>query len=332
VSGTHQGACLIPPKKPENELARVAALHALGILDTPPEERFDRYTRMARRLFGVPIALVSLIDCERQWFKSRQGLGASETSRDISFCGHVVLGDKPLIVNDASEDHRFSDNPLVTGAPDIRFYAGHPIHCANGMPLGTVCLIDREPRDLDADEQEMLADLAKMVENEFVAHQVATTDALTGLSNRRGFQAVTRHLLPWCKMSEQPATLIYVDLDDFKPINDTHGHAEGDRALVTVSRLLSNTFREADIIARMGGDEFCVLCAGATAIDTGRIIARLQETFTDFNGGKTLPYELNFSAGVVAFEPSRHDSPCALLNDADQLMYEQKRRRKRKIA
>lgn len=318
---------MIAPKPPENELARLAALHALGVLDTLPEERFDRFTRMARRLFGVSTALVSLVDSDRQWFKSRVGLDATETPRDISFCGHVVFQNTPLIVNDATADERFSDNPLVTGNPDIRFYAGHPIHCADGLPLGTLCLIDQEPRELNAEDIELLSDLANMVEREFVAQQVATTDALTGLSNRRGFEAVANHLLQWCARSEQPAALLYIDLDDFKPINDTFGHAAGDDALITVAGLLKDTVREADVIARMGGDEFCVLCAGTTEAAIPQVLERLRESFDQYNASSSVPYELHFSAGGVSFDASRHSGTCELLADADKLMYAQKRRK-----
>lgn len=110
--------------KPVDEAARLETLHSLSILDTPPEERFDRLTRLARRLFDVPIALVSLVDENRQWFKSHPGLDATQTSRDISFCAHALLADETMVIQDARNDDRFHDNPLVTGQPGIRFYAG----------------------------------------------------------------------------------------------------------------------------------------------------------------------------------------------------------------
>lgn len=120
------------PDLPPEELERQAALERTGLLDTEPEERFDRFTRMACNAFRVPIALVSLVDENRQWFKSCQGLSASETSRGISFCGHAILNSSLLVIEDASLDPRFSDNPLVTGDPHIRFYAGAPYTTAKG--------------------------------------------------------------------------------------------------------------------------------------------------------------------------------------------------------
>lgn len=157
---------MIAPPNPENETRRLAALHALRILDTPAEERFDRITRIAQKLFDVPIALVSLVDAERQWFKSRVGLDASETPREISFCGHAILQTGPFVVSNALEDERFRNNPLVTGDPNIRFYAGQPLQDIEGNKLGTLCLIDRHPRKLDKDQLQLLHDLGIWVENE----------------------------------------------------------------------------------------------------------------------------------------------------------------------
>ena len=157
------------PALPEDESARLAALRALQVLDTPPEERFDRITRVAQRLFGVPIALISLVDAERQWFKSCLGLDLRETSRDVSFCGHAILGDDVLVIPDARQDPRFADNPLVTGALHLRFYAGQPLRDHQGYRLGTLCLLDHAPRDFTADDRQMLRDLAVWAEAELNA-------------------------------------------------------------------------------------------------------------------------------------------------------------------
>ncbi len=157
---------VLKPTFPSNEKERLEALWALEVLDTEPEERFDRITRIAQRVFGVPITLVSLVDGDRQWFKSRQGLAATQTPRDISFCGHAILEDRPFVVEDTSTDPRFADNPLVTDDPSIGFYAGRPLADAKGHRLGTLCLIDRQPRQLDENELAILDDLAKMVESE----------------------------------------------------------------------------------------------------------------------------------------------------------------------
>lgn len=164
---------MIEPPIPADEPERLAALRELRVLDTPDEERFDRITRIAGDLFQVPIALVSLIDTDRQWFKSKVGLTVGQTPRTISFCGHAILADTPLIVEDALADERFADNPLVTGAPGIRFYAGMPLKSGAGLRLGTLCLIDRAPRRFAAADAHRLADLAAWAERELnLSHEI----------------------------------------------------------------------------------------------------------------------------------------------------------------
>jgi GAF domain-containing protein len=158
---------------PPNEEARLSALRELAILDTPSEERFDRITRVASALADVPIAVVSLVDQNRQWFKSCHGLeaGSRETSREASFCGHVVLSRQPMIVADTLQDDRFADNPLVTGAPRIRFYAGFPLFHDNGSCVGTLCLIDTRPRQFGDGTLQLFGDLARLVQQELNSGQ-----------------------------------------------------------------------------------------------------------------------------------------------------------------
>ena len=144
---------------PLNEPERLKTLLDLLILDTPPEQRFDRITQFAREEFEVPTVLLSLVDNNRQWFKSRVGLDACETPRSISFCGHAILQSEPLVIEDTLEDPRFADNPLVSGAPYIRFYAGAPLELAPGVSVGTLCLISPEPRRFDATDRVILAAL-----------------------------------------------------------------------------------------------------------------------------------------------------------------------------
>lgn len=149
---------------PENEADRLAALVGYGILDTEFEESFDRVTRIAANVFNAPIALMSLVDGTRQWFKSAVGLAVRETPRDISFCTHAILGTEVFVIPDACLDARFAANPLVLGSPSIRFYAGAPLINPAGYALGTMCIIDREPRDgMDDRHKQILTDLAGIV-------------------------------------------------------------------------------------------------------------------------------------------------------------------------
>lgn len=183
------------PDLPDNERARQAALDQLRILDTAPEDRFDRLTRMAARLLDAPIALISLVDRERQWFKSSVGLEVRETHRSISFCGHALANRQPLIVENALEDDRFHDNPLVTGEPYIRFYAGTPLHSAEGHPLGTLCVIDRKPRRLSAQDRQCLRDLADCAEEQISARELAIHHREQELSQQHESLIMLRQLV-----------------------------------------------------------------------------------------------------------------------------------------
>ncbi|WP_339071536.1 sensor domain-containing diguanylate cyclase [Pseudomonas idahonensis] len=320
---------MLHPRKPGNEVLRLQTLRELNILDTSPQERFDRVTRLAKRLFNVPIALVSLVDGDRQWFKSSMGLDARQTPRDISFCGHTILSDQILTVSDAVLDLRFHDNPLVVGPPCIRFYAGCPLTMANGSRLGTLCLIDIKPREMNDEDRALLRDLAHMAEQELVAVQMASMDELTLLSNRRGFEALARHALGACQRLNRTATLLFFDLNDFKQINDTYGHAEGDGALKTFADVLHIAFRDSDVIGRLGGDEFVALLTAADHVETSAIMARLREILDERNATLKRGYDIHFSVGQVDYHPERHPGIEALLADADKAMYLHKQAGKR---
>lgn len=305
---------------------RMQVLNALKLLDSAPDERFDRLTRMARRLFDVPIALVTLVDSNRQWFKSCQGLGILETPRDISFCGHAILGDDVFVIPDAAADVRFFDNPLVTDAPGIRFYAGCPLNVSRTVKVGTLCIIDTRPRILSADDLAALKDLAAMVEDELAAFQAATTDPLTGVWNRRGFLNVAQSSIDFCVRQDQPVTLICLDLDGFKDINDVHGHAEGDAVLRRIADGMVQTFRSSDAIARMGGDEFVALMPGAGETDARLAVARLRRWLDTAEDGLDLPFRTSFSSGCVVHDPYNDATIEDLITRADGAMYRMKQR------
>lgn len=315
---------MLAPGKPDNEAVRLKNLQALKLLDTAPEERFDRLTRLARRLFDVPIALVSLVDANRQWFKSKAGMELTESSRETSFCGHAILQDQILEICDAERDERFCDNPLVVNDPGIRFYAGQPLGLEDGSKLGTLCLIDTRPRKLNDEERELLRDLARMAEQELIAVQMASMDELTLLSNRRGFKTLAQHALNVCERLNRPATLLFFDLNDFKGVNDRFGHAEGDHALKTFADVLRIAFRESDVIGRLGGDEFVALLTGSSPVEMTSIMARLQEILDERNATLQRGYDIRFSVGQIEYQPQRHESIDSLLAEADAAMYAHK--------
>ena len=230
---------IAPP--PLNEAARLCFLASLNILDTPPEESFDRITRLTRTVLGVPIALVSLVDLNRQWFKSCQGLDVAETSRDIAFCAHALHVDEALVIPDAEADPRFADNPLVTGTPHIRFYAGVPLRFADGLTVGTLCALDTGPRALTDEQLHSLRDLARIVERELMQRSLAIDARVVEQAQRRAqtsseaqFRAVFR---------ETPSGEAILDLDGrFLEVNrefcEISGYKPEELVLTTAQQII----------------------------------------------------------------------------------------------
>ncbi|MCX4191334.1 sensor domain-containing diguanylate cyclase [Methylophaga sp. OBS1] len=317
------------PAKPVDEESRIVTLRSLNLLDTDRDERFDRLTRLALHVFEVPVALVSLVDENRQWFKSCQGANLTETDRDVSFCGHAILGDEAFVIEDTHQDPRFADNPLVIGEPHIRFYAGYPIRYLDGKKLGTLCLLDSKPRHFSRRERLILEDLAKIVEHEIQAVQLATVDELTEIPNRRGFFSNANQALSLCQRQNLPVSLVFLDLNNFKPINDQFGHAEGDKALKTFSSMLKKICRQSDIAARIGGDEFALLLPNTNKSDVDKILTRFTGMVEQANREQPLDYKIAYSHGVVHFDPAKHQDLDDLLAEGDQLMYQRKNRSKK---
>ncbi len=179
-SGNDGQLCYVPPPLPANEAERQQEVFRLNLLDTPSEERFDRIVRLTRRLFDVPISYVSLVDQNRQWFKSSIGIDRQSTGRDISFCGHAILQDEALIIPDARKDLRFAGNPMVIGEPFVRFYAGQPLRGPRGHKVGTLCIVDPRPRAFTQHDVELLHELTTLVERELELGDViqAQTEAI----------------------------------------------------------------------------------------------------------------------------------------------------------
>ncbi len=310
---------MLKPELPSNEVARLETLKTLRILDSAPEERFDRLTRIAKSLFSVPVSLVTLVDAERQWFKSAQGVTVSETPRDISFCGHAILADDVFYIPDAKADKRFMDNPLVTESPNIRFYAGCPLRMPNGHKIGTLCLIDEKPRSMPDEEKALLRDLAVLVEQELAELQLATIDELTLISNQAGFNILAQYSLDLAEKNQLTSTLILFDFDNFKAINSVFGSAEGDRMLIAFANILRQELNSADVFARLKADVFVVLLTGSDEQSTTALIERVQSKLESLNQEANQAYPIRLSAGVV----SRQDQQMSLdlmLDEADDNM------------
>jgi diguanylate cyclase (GGDEF)-like protein len=314
------------PEIPHDETQRLRALQVMQVLDTPGDEKLDKITSLASKIFGVPIALVSLVDQDRQWFKSRQGLDATETPRDISFCGHAILTDEVFVVEDALSDPRFVDNPLVCQNPNIRFYAGYPLKAQSGHRIGTLCVIDSKPRSFTGADREMLRDLGELAQQQLQSVALATTDELTRIQNRRGFLQIAKLSLATANRSGHRVVLLLFDLNSFKQINDELGHETGDRVLKLFARCLLLCCREADAFGRTGGDEFCVLMHDANVESARKLVARLVAQIAKSKADDPIASRLKFSVGMAISDPAKNQVLDTLLATADAAMYRNKRR------
>lgn len=299
------------PGLPENESDRIATLHSLNILDTPSDERFDRYTRISARIFDMPIAVISLVDRYRQWFKSAEGLDAEETPRSISFCGHAILGDDVFEIRNARRDPRFRDNPLVVEQPNIRFYAGAPLETPNGHKLGTLCLIDRVPRRLSDDEKRMLKNLANMVVGELINY----IDTESGLDNRNALQIAGAKFFA-LPVQDRSFSLLLFDINDIiASRNDADSQLSPGEIF---AKVLHSHFPEAHSMAHMGANHFCVLLKDEAIRDESRTFYRLS---TDANASLCPKRHASYSAfaGRVQYDPQKYATFDDMMRQADEL-------------
>jgi GAF domain-containing protein len=239
---------------PINEAERIRALESYNILDTGEDENFERIVRMARTALDTPIGLISFVDRKRQWFKSHQGFEPAETPRAQSFCAHAILDESVMVVEDATKDERFADNPLVTCENGIRFYAGAPLIAQDGHRVGTLCLIDNIPRRMDDRGKKLLKDMAAQVVTEMELRKIAGVDPLTGLYTRRMIDELARREFARGCRQAQPITNALLDADKFKSVNDRFGHPAGDAALRALGATIAPMLRAHDHLGRFGGE------------------------------------------------------------------------------
>ncbi len=444
----------LPTQEPE----RLAKLLDYQIMDSMPEEAYDRITRLAAKILDVPITLISCVANDRQWFKSKVGLEADETSREVSFCAHAICQDDVFVVNDATEDARFAENPLVTGMPHIRFYAGAPLRTGEGLNIGTLCAIDTKPRTMSREQKSLLADLAAIVmdaletrlltyraetaERRFIdameclpngfvlydkddrlvicnqryreiyaqsaeyivpgatfediirkgvengqypdalgneeawiaerleMHQnpgdpieqhlpgdnwlrvqerrtsegglvgfrfditklkrqerelarLAWIDSLTGAMNRCRFTELAGNEIDRASRYGNEVSLLLLDADHFKQINDRNGHAAGDEVLKGIVERWKRVLRSHDLLGRIGGEEFCVLLPNTGPGMAAKVADRLRTVIAELPfafEGQLL--RMTVSIGVTTLAAGE-DLP-GLMRRADKALYEAK--------
>lgn len=333
------------PPLPANEPQRLAQLQVTHLLDSEEQEVFNNLTQLAAEIAQVPVALISLVDEHRLWFLSRIGVDVQEISRSTAFCAYTILGGELLEVKDACQDPRFCDNPLVVGAPHVRFYAGVPLVLPSGEALGALCVVDSQPRELNESQRRGLTTLASSIlaeidlrrrlvhleeEEERRSHaeaqifHLATRDPLTALANRATLNDRLEQQVRIAFRRNSQLAVLFIDLDRFKPINDTLGHDVGDEALLAVAERLRGCVRSSDTVARLGGDEFAVILPDVRDEHEARHVAdKIAVALrTPINGKR---HQLHCSASIgIAIFPEHGRLSDQLLRHADLAMYQAK--------
>ncbi len=340
---------LAPEDKRQN------ALDSLAIMDTQAEVAYDDIARLAQSLCDVPIAMVSLIDRDRQWFKARVGTELNAIPRETSFCDHAIRAPgRVMQVPDATRDERFRDNPMVTGEPHVRFYAGAPIVTRGGDVVGAVCVVDRVARELSERQLQGLQALSRQVtlllelrtylngqnaeraEHEHHVRrlrddredlqrlnadlaQVALHDELTGLLNRAGLNRLRRSSDAMSKLDGGNYAIAVLDLDLFKRINDRNGHLAGDRALQAVGRVIARSIRATDVAARYGGEEFIIVFPRTSLDGAFEVADRIRASVAACE----LPFPITVSIGLASGDPQQ-DVLEGVFERADQALYRAK--------
>ncbi|BEV71219.1 diguanylate cyclase [Paludibacterium sp. THUN1379] len=325
---------MLPAPIPDNESLRLAALDSFDLLDTPAEERFDRLTRVAAHALSMPMALITFVASDRQWFKSRVGLTQAQTPRDWSFCAHAILLDEPLVVPDTRLDERFYDNPMVRDAPAIRFYAGVPLRLAYGVKIGTLCVMDTRPRTLSEGELAILLDLARVVEetvqqdrmtlarpSEFgllaSAQRASLLDAVTGCWNRAGFEALLQAEVEHARQHDLPFAMLLLSVEP-TGIQDELVMAE-------VASRLRRVVQGVGTVARFAPECFVLLVSPCDRPMLGRVQRRVRTAVQDRHLTIAGREHLNVSTGAAVVSRPGFDVALALV-DADRRLRQARQR------
>jgi diguanylate cyclase (GGDEF)-like protein len=243
----------------EVETKRLAALNRYSILDTPAEESFDCITRIAKIALDVSIALIVLVDRDRQWFKSKQGVQAIETTRDVSFCARTIEGDRPLMVPNLKKDSFFKDNPLVDGFPFLRSYCGTPLRTQDGYNIGSLCVMGHRPRKYADSEIAILVELSRLVMDQVELRHLADVDYLTGLATRRFFLNTGKKEAERTRADNVPLSMVMFEITEFNDISRRYGHNIGDTLVRAIADGCRSVVKDGMIFARVNEGRFAIL-------------------------------------------------------------------------
>jgi diguanylate cyclase (GGDEF)-like protein len=338
---------MLPAPIPENDSARVESLQRMLLSSLPNEEELDRVTRTAQRLFGAPIVLITLVDRDRQWFKSCIGLTVRETPRAISFCGHAIVQDEPLIVEDALSDDRFADNPLVLRKPKIRSYAGRTLRNSENFAIGTLCVLDRKPRKWSAEARQTLDDLGHWVEAIFatthlshaqrtalaeleLAKQDATMDPLLHVWNRCAIVDILHREAKRALRNHDPLSVLMVDVDHSDSSNKRYAHPTNDEVLEVAARAMRTAIRPYDAVGRYEGDEFMVVLPESDRTVAAVVADRLRRKIEDLSSAfDSTNLSCKVSTGTASIEKSGGSHAVdVLVASADEALHSAKHDRR----
>ena len=292
------------PADEEQRLRDLARHRLLGIEN---DEHFHRIVELASSVLDTPIAAISLIEADRQWFLAGKGIAVKESPREDAFCAHTIAGDSVLVVPDALADERFRHNPLVRSVPHIRFYAGAPLRSPDGHNLGTLCVIDREPRQLGAAQLQQLQWLADLAMRELELRRQAHLCPITGLPTRRSFLRFGEREFQRARREGHALALFCFDIDNFRQINQRWGHHAGDLVLLDLCRLCSQFLREQDSAGRLGDEEFALLLVDTDTDEALALAEGLRRAISTMPGVHShSDYELHISGGLTSLGSADH--------------------------
>lgn len=363
MSAESNGDGIVAPL-PKNELLRLKALQEYAVMDSTAEQAYDDIVRLAAFICKTPMAYVGFIDSDRQWFKAKVGLEASQVPRETTFCNHAIL--KPsevMVIPDASRDVRFATHPAVTADQGVRFYVGVPLVTPTGEALGTLCAVDYTPRQLEPEQIEIMRILSRQViaqlelrrsiavlesgitereqyVEQLVQHQQtlevaqvqleiqSVTDSLTGVKNRRAFNISLDEEFARAQRQHSPLSLVMLDVDWFKHFNDSFGHPAGDEALRAVAKIMQQNVRPYDVVARYGGEEFAAILP-ATGREGALVIAeRCRRAIQS----AVWPHRAVTASLGVATLSADMVSSLDLLTKADKALYQSKQGGRNRIS
>lgn len=308
----------------DEEAGRLLALKRLEILDSEPEQPFESIVALVCQVLHVPICAVSLVDQDRQWFKAAKGLDVCQTDRDMSFCSHAIKDSVPFIVNDASKNPLFFENPLVVGEPKIRSYAGIPLQTPEGYNIGTLCAIDVVPRKFSDHEIAILSNFANVVAGEIELRQIASTDALTGVMSRRAWIDCAEREIHRARRYKKSLSFFILDIDNFKAINDRFGHAVGDQVLNEIAQCAVTQMRPMDWFGRFGGEEFVAALPETDLANAMKLAERIRSSIAAMRFACLDDQACTVSIGIAKLDADEADVSYPLKR-ADRGLYLAKR-------